>query len=127
MASLDGVRRSGRLLRSRLSLSFAAFFMALLTAWDFSSSHAPYYCNLAHWIRSASFQVDFSFYLDQLSLVMLLVVTGVGFLIHIYSVGYPAIASQSTLRAAVCRLRSNSPAKRPMIMVASVGMKLRVA
>src|SRR6202042_1503278 len=31
---------------------------------------------------------DFSFYLDQLSLVMLLVVTGVGFLIHIYSVGY---------------------------------------
>ena len=32
--------------------------------------------------------VDFSFVLDQLSLVMLLVVTGVGFLIHIYSVGY---------------------------------------
>ena len=28
--------------------------------------------------------------LDQLSLVMLLVVTGVGFLIHIYSVGYMA-------------------------------------
>ncbi|MFY9908045.1 MAG: NADH-quinone oxidoreductase subunit L [Terriglobales bacterium] len=71
-----------------LVFSFAAFFMALLTAWDFSSSHAPYYCNLAHWIRSGSFQVDFSFYLDQLSLVMLLVVTGVGFLIHIYSVGY---------------------------------------
>jgi NADH-quinone oxidoreductase subunit L len=32
--------------------------------------------------------VDFSFVLDQLSLVMLLVVTGIGFLIHIYSVGY---------------------------------------
>ncbi len=32
--------------------------------------------------------VDFSFVLDQLSLVMLLVVTGVGFLIHVYSVGY---------------------------------------
>jgi NADH-quinone oxidoreductase subunit L len=32
--------------------------------------------------------VDFSFVLDQLSLVMLLVVTGVGLLIHIYSVGY---------------------------------------
>ena len=30
----------------------------------------------------------FASYLDQLSLVMLLVVTGVGFLIHIYSVGY---------------------------------------
>ena len=35
-----------------------------------------------------SFSVDFSFYLDQLSLVMMLVVSGVGFLIHIYSVGY---------------------------------------
>ena len=40
------------------------------------------------WIRSGRFSVDFAFYLDQLSLVMLLVVTGVGFLIHIYSVGY---------------------------------------
>ncbi len=48
----------------------------------------PYHEYVAHWIRSGSFTVDFSFYLDQLSLVMLLVVTGVGFLIHIYSVGY---------------------------------------
>jgi NADH-quinone oxidoreductase subunit L len=43
---------------------------------------------LAHWIRSGTFLVNFDFYLDQLTLVMLLVVTGVGFLIHIYSVGY---------------------------------------
>ena len=43
---------------------------------------------LAHWIRSGSFQIDFAFYLDQLSILMMMVVTGVGFLIHIYSVGY---------------------------------------
>ena len=48
----------------------------------------PIPSRLAHWIRSGNFSVDFEFYLDQLSLVMLLVVTGVGFLIHIYSVGY---------------------------------------
>src|SRR5271166_4737436 len=66
----------------------AAFAMALFLAAGFSSASAPYYCDLAHWLRSGTFQVDFSFYLDQLSLVMLLVVTGVGFLIHIYSVGY---------------------------------------
>ena len=36
----------------------------------------------------ALLHVDFSFVLDHLSLVMLLIVTGVGFLIHIYSVGY---------------------------------------
>jgi NADH-quinone oxidoreductase subunit L len=66
----------------------AAFVMALFLAAGFSSESAPYSCDLGHWIRSGTFQVDFSFYLDQLSLVMLLVVTGVGFLIHIYSVGY---------------------------------------
>jgi NADH-quinone oxidoreductase subunit L len=40
------------------------------------------------WLAVGTLHVDFSFVLDQLSLVMLLVVTGVGFLIHIYSVGY---------------------------------------
>jgi NADH-quinone oxidoreductase subunit L len=42
------------------------------------------------WINISSLHIDFSFVLDQLSLVMLLVVTGVGFLIHVYSVGYMA-------------------------------------
>jgi NADH-quinone oxidoreductase subunit L len=42
------------------------------------------------WIHAGSLYVDFSFVLDHLSLVMLLVVTGVGFLIHIYSAGYMA-------------------------------------
>ena len=40
------------------------------------------------WINAGILHIDFSFVLDQLSLVMLLVVTGVGFLIHVYSVGY---------------------------------------
>jgi NADH-quinone oxidoreductase subunit L len=66
----------------------AAFVLALKIALGFSSSEAPYSFALAPWIRAGSFQADFSFYLDQLSLVMLLVVTGVGFLIHVYSVGY---------------------------------------
>jgi len=71
-----------------LIFSGAAFAMALLVALRFSSLTLPYHEFLAHWIRSGSFSADFAFYLDQLSLVMLLVVTGVGFLIHIYSVGY---------------------------------------
>jgi NADH-quinone oxidoreductase subunit L len=83
-------RRSSKKAITAVALIFcgAAFCLALLIASGFSSASAPYYFNLAHWIRAGSFQVDFSFYLDQLSLVMLLVVTGVGFLIHIYSVGY---------------------------------------
>ena len=71
-----------------LFFSGAAFAWALGVAFRFSSLELPYQEYLAHWIRSGNFSVDFAFYLDQLSLVMLLVVTGVGFLIHIYSVGY---------------------------------------
>ena len=68
--------------------SGAAFAWALWVAARFSSLSLPYQEFFAHWIRSGNFSADFAFYLDQLSLVMLLVVTGVGFLIHIYSVGY---------------------------------------
>ncbi len=46
--------------------------------------------NVAPWIAAGSFQAGFTFYLDQLSMVMVLVVTGVGLLIHIYSTGYMA-------------------------------------
>ncbi len=47
-------------------------------------------CPFGPWISVGALHIDFTFVLDQLSLVMLLVVTGVGFLIHIYSVGYMA-------------------------------------
>ena len=40
------------------------------------------------WITSGSFNIDISFLVDPLSTLMILVVTGVGFLIHVYSVGY---------------------------------------
>jgi NADH-quinone oxidoreductase subunit L len=45
---------------------------------------------LWHWMAAGDFGVDFAFYLDALSLNMLLVVTGIGFLIHVYSAGYMA-------------------------------------
>jgi NADH-quinone oxidoreductase subunit L len=49
----------------------------------------PYIETCPHpWINIGALHIDFSFALDQLSLVMLLVVTGVGFLIHVYSIGY---------------------------------------
>ena len=44
--------------------------------------------SIFNWITSGSFHIDVSFLVDPLSTLMILVVTGVGFLIHIYSVGY---------------------------------------
>ncbi len=92
-AAINGFlgKKSSRTAVSTIGLVFpgAAFAWALSVAFRFSSlSQIPYQEYLAHWIRSGSFSADFALYLDQLSLVMLLVVTGVGFLIHIYSVGY---------------------------------------
>jgi NADH-quinone oxidoreductase subunit L len=91
-AAINGFfgRKASKKAISTVALVFcgAAFAMALWIALHFSSASSPYYFPLANWIRSGSFTVDFEFYLDQLSLVMLLVVTGVGFLIHVYSVGY---------------------------------------
>jgi len=91
-AAINGFlgKRSSRTAVSTIGLFFsgAAFAWALIVVLRLSSFELPYQEYVAHWIRSGTFSVDFTFYLDQLSLVMLLVVTGVGFLIHIYSVGY---------------------------------------
>ena len=53
-------------------------------------SGKPHIETVATWITAGKFSAPFGFYLDQLSIIMVLVVTGVGFLIHIYSVGYMA-------------------------------------
>jgi NADH-quinone oxidoreductase subunit L len=42
------------------------------------------------WIESGTFKVNLSFQVDALSIIMLVVVTGIGFLIHVYSLGYMA-------------------------------------
>ncbi len=42
------------------------------------------------WIQITGLQIDFAFTVDHLTLIMLGVVTGVGFLIHLYSAGYMA-------------------------------------
>jgi NADH-quinone oxidoreductase subunit L len=91
-AAINGFfgRRSSKNAITMVAIVFPgiALVLALIIAFKFSSASAPYYFDFAHWIRISGFEADFSFYLDQLSLVMLLVVTGVGFLIHVYSVGY---------------------------------------
>ncbi len=40
------------------------------------------------WISAGDFNVDFGFQIDPLSMVMMMVVTGVGSVIHVYSIGY---------------------------------------
>ncbi len=64
--------------------------LVVLAAFGFSlqPNSLPQVETYGQWITAGALHIDFSFVLDQLTLVMLLVITGVGFLIHIYSVGY---------------------------------------
>jgi NADH-quinone oxidoreductase subunit L len=62
-------------------------FLGLLGS---SPAGPPLVKTLFRWIQSGSFSADLAFQLDPLSSIMTLVVTGVGFLIHVYSVGYMA-------------------------------------
>lgn len=48
----------------------------------------PYDLTLFQWIPVRDIQANFSLHVDSLSLLMALIITGVGFLIHVYSVGY---------------------------------------
>jgi len=62
-------------------------FLALRGVWHESPDRVVL-VTLWHWLPVGKLQVDFAFMLDQLSMVMLLVVTGVGSLIHLFSIGY---------------------------------------
>ncbi|OQY43707.1 MAG: NADH-quinone oxidoreductase subunit L [Anaerolineaceae bacterium 4572_78] len=63
-------------------VSFAIFLQAL------GIEHFSHQVKLWDWITIGDFHVAISFLVDPLSIIMLLVVTGVGSLIHIYAVGY---------------------------------------
>jgi len=73
-----------------LLLSFlltAAIFFAMRGAGG-GAMEQPFIQHLFSWMPVGDLQIDASFQLDQLSMMMTLVVTGVGMLIHIFSVGY---------------------------------------
>lgn len=71
-------------------ISFAISVISLIGLLQTARESYPLVKNLFSWINSGSFQVNLSLQLDPLSAIMALVVSGVGFIIHVYSVGYMA-------------------------------------
>jgi NADH-quinone oxidoreductase subunit L len=65
-------------------ISLAAFFETLALPVE----HRQTIINLFSWIKVSGLDISIAYQVDQLSLVMALIVTGVGFIIHIYSIGY---------------------------------------
>jgi NADH-quinone oxidoreductase subunit L len=71
-----------------LPLNFASFVLAVLVFFDVRDKDHALDQHLFTWIPSGTFNVDVALHVDQLTAIMLLVVTSVGFLVHFYSVGY---------------------------------------
>jgi NADH-quinone oxidoreductase subunit L len=69
-------------------MSLGSFAISVYLFLVFLDSKEVQTVKLFDWITVGSLNITFSFLIDQLSLLMLLIVTGIGSLIHIYSVGY---------------------------------------
>jgi NADH-quinone oxidoreductase subunit L len=69
-----------------LSFFASAWLFALLLSLPEESRTIT--VTLFDWIKTDTFSTAFSFLIDPLSSLMLLIITGVGFLIHVYSIGY---------------------------------------
>ncbi|WP_158730043.1 NADH-quinone oxidoreductase subunit L [Flavobacterium sp. I-STPA6A] len=69
-----------------------AVFISFIAACFFFGANAAqpngFRISLFDWIQISNFKVDFGFLLDQLSILWLLFVTGIGSLIHLYSISY---------------------------------------
>ncbi|HEX3326242.1 MAG TPA: NADH-quinone oxidoreductase subunit L [Actinomycetota bacterium] len=81
-------QRAGVFASGLLGLSFLVGLILFATQLSHEGQQRTAYVHMFDWITVGSFRVGADLTLDQLSIVMVLVVTGVGTLIHIYSIGY---------------------------------------
>jgi NADH-quinone oxidoreductase subunit L len=71
------------------TLSVVVSFAMALYLFGYSQVHPePVVINLFDWISIQRFNISFGFLIDQLSIIWLLFVTGIGSLIHLYSISY---------------------------------------
>jgi NADH-quinone oxidoreductase subunit L len=71
-----------------LFASFALAVAIFLAVAGAGEAHAPFVQRYFTWMIAGDLVIDAAFQVDRLSVVMMLVVTGVGALIHVFSVGY---------------------------------------
>ena len=80
-----GKSLSGVIGTSAVLISFAITIYFFL---QINQTAQPISISLFDWIQINNFHVNFGFLLDQLSILWLLFVTGIGSLIHLYSISY---------------------------------------
>ncbi len=71
------------------STVLASFLITAYLFLDFTANgSSAYVVDYYNWISVGDMRIGFSFLIDQLTLLMMLMVTGIGFFIHLYSAGY---------------------------------------
>ncbi|HEX6193528.1 MAG TPA: proton-conducting transporter membrane subunit, partial [Chitinophagaceae bacterium] len=65
-----------------------SFILSVLVFVEVRNLNAPYIANYFTFIHVDKLNIPFAFQVDQLSSLFLLIITGVGFLIHVYSISY---------------------------------------
>jgi NADH-quinone oxidoreductase subunit L len=71
-----------------LALSFGLAVMIWMAMAGADEMKTPYVQTFFDWMVTGDLKISWAFQLDQLSMIMVLVITGVGTLIHIFSIGY---------------------------------------
>jgi NADH-quinone oxidoreductase subunit L len=65
-----------------------SFVCSILLFNHLYHNDTPVKLTMFNWMAAGNISIDFSFLADRLSVWMMMIITGVGFLIHIYSIGY---------------------------------------
>ena len=73
---------------SAVGLSFIIVVLAFFETLALPVEERKHIIELFTWLKAGGLDVHIAYQVDQLSLIMALVVTGVGFIIHVYSIGY---------------------------------------
>ena len=68
--------------------SLLASFLLTVLCFNHVGANGPIQTTLYHFMSIDRLSLDFGFLVDQLSVWMMMIITGVGFLIHVYSIGY---------------------------------------
>ncbi len=70
------------------AMVFIPFCLSAYLFMNFDANSQPVIVKAFEWFRVNGMQVNFGFQIDQLSLMMMMIITGIGTLIHLYSMGY---------------------------------------
>ncbi len=85
---INSEKLSGIIGSGSVGISFIIAAMIFIEMLKSPVEERSHIVTIFNWITAGSFSINAAYQVDQLSILMTLIVTGVGFLIHVYSIGY---------------------------------------